>query len=117
MTSETRAGFPAERHADPGEGGSEGMAAPGTGGDECCEALGEGPSGTIRRAAEEAASVDHEGDGATAAGEISNAALIPAVESTKKSGGIRPPGEGRFTLPTDCPSVIPVVTSRGPIVC
>lgn len=90
MTSETRAGFPAERHADPGEGGSEGMAAPGTGGDECCEALGEGPSGTIRRAAEEAASVDHEGDGATAAGEISNAALIPAVESTKKSGGIRP---------------------------
>ncbi len=56
------------------------MAAPGTGGDERCEALGEGPPGTIGRATEEAASVDHEGDGATAAGKIGNAALIPAVD-------------------------------------
>jgi hypothetical protein len=80
MKSETRAGFPAERHADPGEGSIECMAAPGTGGDERCGALGEGPSGTIGRATEEAASMDDESDGATAAREIGDAALIPAVD-------------------------------------
>lgn len=42
MTSETRAGFPAERRADPGEGGIEGMTAPSTGSNESGEALGEG---------------------------------------------------------------------------
>lgn len=85
VMGKSRPGFATECETDPGEGSSKGVTAPRTGGNEDRELLTEGTLGAIKGATEEAAGMDQEGDGATAAGEIGDTTLVAAVDGRRGS--------------------------------
>ena len=84
VAGETGTGLAAEGDADLGERGEQAVAPTRTGGDEGGEALTEGPPRAGRGATEEAAGVDHEGDGATAAGEIGDTTLVATMDGRRR---------------------------------
>jgi hypothetical protein len=83
LVGETVTGLAAEGDADLRERGEQAVAATRTGGDEGGKALTKGPPRAGRGATEEAADVDHEGDGATAAGKIGDATLVAAMDERR----------------------------------